>query len=289
MTGSIYRRRTVVDSAPDSGASNTGPSGAQTLMRQSNAEPFLLGTLGCAIALGAWEAASRLTLVPPAEVPPPSDVLRTLAELTAGAAFWSSIADTMLQWVLGFGLAAMIAVPIGLVLGSIDIIWRAFRPVVEFFRTVPGNVLIPLAILLWGLSVRSAVFLIVFGCMWSLIVQAMYGARDVEEGARMTARSFRLSRWERARWVVLPSALPHVATGLRIASATALIVAVSAEILIGVDGLGKDIALARTAGAVELMYALILASGTLGIAIHLVFSRIERHFLRWHESQRGAR
>lgn len=250
--------------------------------------PMVLGALGCILALGAWELASRLAIVPPTEVPPASEVIVLLAKMTTESSFWSAIADTMTQWALGFGLAVLIAVPAGLVLGSFEIVWRAFRPAIEFFRTVPGNVLIPLAILLWGLSLNSAVFLIVFGCVWSLTIQTMYGAHDVEEGARHTARAFQLNGWERARWVILPSALPHIATGLRIASATALIVAVSAEILIGVDGIGKDIALARTAGAVDRMYALILASGALGITIHLIFSRLERHFLRWHESQRGT-
>jgi ABC-type nitrate/sulfonate/bicarbonate transport system permease component len=186
-------------------------------------------------------------------------------------------------------LTMVIAIPVGLVLGSSEYVWRAFRPVIEFFRTVPGNVLIPLAILIWGLSIHSAVFLIAFGCSWSLIIQTMYGARDVQSGARETARAFQLNLTERIRYVVVPSALPHIATGLRIASATALIIAISAEILIGVEGLGRDIALARGAGDVAQMYGLILASGLLGIAIHLVFSATERRLLRWHESQRVAR
>lgn len=267
----------------------TSRSGPRTgVVRRRDLTPVALGAAGCLLSLGIWEAASRFSLVPATEVPPATVVLRALAGLITDQTFWSAIADTLTQWVLGFGLAVLIAVPVGLCLGSFELVWRATRPLVEFFRTVPGNVLIPLAILLWGLSLRSAVFMIVFGCIWSLIVQTMYGARDVDAGARDTARAFRLNRWERARWVVLPSALPHVATGLRIASATALIIAVSAEILIGVNGIGKDIALARTAGAVDRMYALILAAGLLGIAIHLIFARLEGHFLSWHESQRRA-
>jgi ABC-type nitrate/sulfonate/bicarbonate transport system permease component len=250
--------------------------------------PIVLGTLGFLIALGLWELVTRTGLVPSHQVPPATEIIVQFSGDLTTTAFWSSVGDTLTQWVIGLGLTIVIAVPAGLLMGSVEAVWRAFRPIVEFFRSVPGSTLIPLAILLWGLSLKSVVFLIVFGSIWPLIIQAMYGARDVEEGARSTALAFRLGRLDRARYVVLPSALPYIATGLRIASAIALIIAVSAEILIGVPGLGHDIALAQTAGQVLPMYALILASGIIGIAVHVAFSRLERYFLRWHQSQRAA-
>lgn len=250
--------------------------------------PIVLGTTGFLIAVGLWELVTRTSLVPPHQVPPATEIIGQFGRDSTGIALWSSVGDTLTQWAIGLGLTIVIAVPSGLLMGSSEAVWRAFRPIVEFFRSVPGSTLIPLAILLWGLSLKSVVFLIVFGSVWPLIIQAMYGARDVEEGSRNTALAFRLGRLERARYVVLPSALPYIATGLRITSAVALIITVSAEILIGVPGLGHDIALAQTAGQVGHMYALILASGIIGIAIHIAFSRLERHFLRWHQSQRTA-
>ncbi|MFB9186754.1 ABC transporter permease [Dactylosporangium sucinum] len=238
------------------------------------------------MALLLWEVVARVGLVPATEVPPATTVLRELVRQLTQPAFWDAIAATLAQWAIGMGLTTAIAVPIGLLMGSLEPVWRAFRPTVEFLRPVPGMALVPLAILLWGLRPTSVVFLIVFGSVWSLIVTTMYGARNVDEGARDTARSFRLTRIERTLWVVLPSALPYVATGLRVASATALIIAVGAELVIGVNGIGYDIARAQTAGAVAPMYALILTSGLIGVAIHLAFSRLERRFLRWHQSQR---
>jgi ABC-type nitrate/sulfonate/bicarbonate transport system permease component len=245
-----------------------------------------LGLLGAMLALALWEAASRLGVVPAREIPPATDVLAELARQVRSAAFWRAVGATATQWGIGLLLTAALAIPVGLAMGAIEVLWRAGRPVVELFRPVPGVALIPLAVLLWGLSDTSVVFLIVFGSIWSLIVQTIYGARDVEAGARDAARAFGLSRADRARYVLLPSALPYIATGLRIASATALIIAVSAELVIGVDGIGHDIALAQTAGAVVPMYALIVASGVLGIAIHLIFSGAERRLLHWHQSQR---
>jgi len=248
-----------------------------------------LGALGVLLALAAWELAAWTGLLPANQVPPAGAVLAELARQLDEPAFWHAIGATMSQWAVGMGLTIAIAVPLGLLMGAVEACWRALRPIVEFFRPVPGVALIPLAILIWGLSATSVVFLIVFGSGWNLIVQSMYGAHDVDQGARDTARAFRLTRMQRARWVVLPSALPYVATGLRIAAATALIIAVSGELVIGVSGLGHGIAIAQTAGQTDAMYALILASGALGIAVHVLFSRIERHVLRWHESQRQGR
>lgn len=242
-----------------------------------------LGTLGVLLALAAWELAARAGL---GDVPPASDVSAELARQLGSGPFWSAAGATLGQWAIGMALTVAVAVPLGLLMGTVEAVWRALRPIVEFFRPVPGVALIPLAVLLWGLSTRSVIALIVFGTVWSLLVQTMYGAHDVDAGARETARVYGLTRLDRARFVVLPSALPYIATGLRIAAATALIIAISAEIVIGVAGLGHDVALAQTAGELEAMYALILTSGLLGIAIHLAFSRLERRFLRWHQSQR---
>ncbi len=86
----------------------------------------------------------------------------------------------------------------------------------------------------------------------------------------------------------LPSALPYIATGLRISSAIALIVAVTAELVAGNTGLGDSIALAQSAGQTEEMYALIVTAGILGVIVHVVFAAFERRLLHWHQSQRAG-
>lgn len=263
----------------------TKPVAARGSWRES---PVVLGILGSLGALASWEAASRLGIVPQEYVPPATTVLRNLAHEATTGPFWTSVGATLEQWLIGFGLSVLIAVPIGLLFGTVDLIWVAFRPLVEFLRPVPGMALIPLTVLIWGLSARSVVFLTVLGCIWSLIVASMYGARSIDGGARDTARSFQLTARQRARWVILPSSLPYISTGLRVASATALMIVVGAELVVGVEGIGSDIAMAQTAGDFVGMYSLILAAGIIGIAVQIVFARIERHYLQWHPSQRTA-
>jgi ABC-type nitrate/sulfonate/bicarbonate transport system permease component len=116
----------------------------------------------------------------------------------------------------------------------------------------------------------------------------LYGVKDVDPVATDTARSFGLTRFQRLSRVTLPSALPYLATGLRIASAVSLILTVTAELVIGAPGLGRSINLARTGGNEELMYALIITTGVLGLLLNAIFVRAERRVLHWHPSQRGG-
>src|SRR5262249_59837206 len=105
-------------------------------------------------------------------------------------------------------------------------------------------------------GLKSTVFLVAFASTWPLLIQTIYGARDIDPTALETARSFRIRRRDRILRVTLMGAVPYIATGLRIASATALILAITAELIIGSAGLGRAIGLAREGGAVDSMYAL---------------------------------
>jgi ABC-type nitrate/sulfonate/bicarbonate transport system permease component len=108
----------------------------------------------------------------------------------------------------------------------------------------------------------------------------------VDPVATETAKSFGFSRRQRLFRVTLPSALPYIATGVRIASAVSLILAVTAELVIGSSGLGRSINVARSGGDVKLMYALIIATGVLGLVLNLVLVAVERRVLRWHPAYR---
>jgi len=246
----------------------------------------VLGLFGVAVACALWEVLTRLPVAPKG-IPPFSHVIAALITQIQSADFWTAVGVTLEQWALGFAIAALISIPIGILLGSSETLWHALRPTVEFLRPMPGIALIPVAVLIWGLSVNSVVFLVVFGNIWPLTIQTMYGVRDVDDVARQTADSYRLTRAEKIRWLILPSALPFIATGLRIASAVALIIVVGTQLVAGIDGIGKSMIFAQTAGNTAELYGLILTAGIIGIIIHLVFTRIEHRVLHWHQSYRS--
>jgi ABC-type nitrate/sulfonate/bicarbonate transport system permease component len=247
---------------------------------------MVLGALGSLTALALWELAVAVGILPAADVPSATDVLAEFVRLLGTSAFWDAVWRTLWGAAVGLGLAVAVGVPIGMLMGSSLLVHHALRPTVEFLRPVPGVALIPLIVLIWGQNVRTVWTLVAFACVWPMLIQSLYGAQGIDEVARDTARSFRLTRVERIRFLIVPGTLPYIATGIRISASMALIVAVSVELLTGAPGLGSAIVRAQDATRFTEMYALIVASGVLGIAINLVFGRAERHFLRWHQSQR---
>jgi ABC-type nitrate/sulfonate/bicarbonate transport system permease component len=235
------------------------------------------GVLG---VLALFELLPRIGFLPENHFPPISESLGRLGE---------EVVDTLQGCALGLGIAAALSIPLGILIGSSRLLYRALRAPIEFLRPIPSVALIPLAILIYGTGLQSKVFLAAFACFWQLLVATLYGVQDVDPVATDTARSFGFSRIRRLFRVTLPSAVPYIATGLRVASAVALILTITAELVIGAPGLGREINLARSGGNVELMYALIIATGILGLLLNLIFVRAERRFLHWHPSQRIAR
>ena len=239
-----------------------------------------------AAALLAWELVSRTGLISQRDLPAMSTAFHELWKLMTTRAFWVGYLETIRGWALGLVFATLLAVPIGIVLGSSDFLGSAFRVPIEFLRPIPSAALIPVLFLTLGTNVKSEVFLATFGAFWPLLVQTIYGVRDVDPVANDTGRSFGLRRAERLYRITLPSAVPYIWTGLRIASTVALILAFTAELFMGTGGLGLRMNVAESFGLYDEVYAIALAIGFLGIAIHFALTALERRILRWHPSQR---
>jgi ABC-type nitrate/sulfonate/bicarbonate transport system permease component len=244
-----------------------------------------LGVFSVATAL---EVVSRAGLVSRRHFPPVSEMLVALADQLDTWAFWSAIGGTLGGWGVGLAISFALGVPLGILVGSSPKLYRSLRLVIEFLRPIPSVALIPLIVLVFGSGFESKVFLVAFASFWPLFIQAIYGVQDVDPIAMDTARSFGLGALQRFVRVSAPSAVPYIATGVRISSSTALILAVTAEIVIGAGGLGLSINKAREAGAITVMYALLVATGILGMALNALAGRIERSVLHWHPSHRAA-
>jgi ABC-type nitrate/sulfonate/bicarbonate transport system permease component len=241
-----------------------------------------------ALVLALWELLVRGGALSETSFPTMTDTIAELFRQLGEGDFWSAVANTLQGWALGLGLAVLLAVPTGILVGSSRLLYRALRVPIEFLRPIPSVALIPLAVLVYGTGLESKVFLAVFAAFWPLFVQTLYGVQDVDPVVTDTARSFGLGRFERLWRIRLPGAVPYIATGVRISSAVALILAVTAELVIGSAGLGRSISVAQAGGAVDVMYALIIATGLLGWILNLLATRGERRVLHWHPSQRGV-
>ena len=259
---------------------------ARTRLRLGTLTEGLVFALSIAAALVVWQVVSKTGLISEQDLPAMSTTVGKLWSLVQTGDFWIAVLRTMRGWALGLVVATALAVPLGIFLGSSDFANRAFRVPVEFLRPIPSAALIPVLFLTLGTTLKSEVFLAAFGAFWPLLIQTMYGVRDVDPLALDTGRSFGVGRLSRLWRIKLPSSIPYIFTGLRISSQVSLILAFTAELFMGVPGLGQEINYASSYGLTEELYAYALATGILGVAIHLAMTALERRALRWHPSQR---
>lgn len=246
-----------------------------------------LGVTGVLGFLGFWQLAPTVGIVDGRHLPPPSEVLARLVEDLGEPAFWQALGDTMLTWIIGLVMAAVAAIALGTVIGLSRVLRRGTATTVEFLRPIPSVALIPLAVLMFGLQREAALVIVVWATFWQIFIQVLYGVADVDAVARDTARSFGLGTGARLRFLVLPTALPYLSTGLRLGGTVALILAITAEMVIGNPGLGRLLQLSRSGGDTVGVYALVVVAGMLGLGINLVLRALERRALAWHHTVRA--
>ncbi|XVU29144.1 ABC transporter permease [Actinoplanes sp. CA-054009] len=250
------------------------------------ARPVILGLTGLAAAVALLELLPRAGIVDSRFLPPFSAMVRSLAtQLTTGG-FWTATGQTLRGWALGLAIAMAAGIAVGVVVGSVPLLRALTASTIEFLRPIPSVALIPLVVLIYGSEMPSALVLVVYASFWQVLVQVLYGVADVDPVVRDTARSYRFSRRAIVRTVIWPTAMPYVVTGFRLAASVALILEITAELIIGVPGLGRSIGVAQSSGAVAETYALVLVVGVIGVLVNVLARAVEKRALRWHTSVR---
>jgi NitT/TauT family transport system permease protein len=257
--------------------------------RLSRSGRWLRGAAGLA-ALAATSQLLAVTGVVPREfLPPAAEVLTRAAQLAGDPEFLFNVGVTLKAWATGVAIAVAAGVSLGLLLGSVPVVGTAIRPVLEFLRPIPSVALIPLVSLILGAGLATEVTLVVYAAVWPVLYNTVYGLQEVDPVPRETLRVFGFGRFAVLWRVSLPAAAPFIATGVRLAAAIGLILAVGTEILAGFgDGLGVFIAQAQQAveGTTDVLAGTVWA-GALGLVINAVLARGERRLFHWHVAQSG--
>lgn len=241
------------------------------------------------VIVGLWSLASVTGFLNPRLYPTPWSIAEAIPRQFVSESFWSAFTATLTTWLIAVGIVIVLGIVIGVVIGSSTLLYQLSRLVIEFLRPIPSVAILPLILLLLGPTDETKIILAVYAGFWPMLIQTIYGIRSADPVLIDTAQSFGLNRFQIARRVVLPSSLPYLATGLRISSALALVLTVTVEIIIGVQGLGREIFINQSAAAVPDMYVLIIVTGLLGLGINELFRLVEKKALSWHQSQRLER
>ncbi|GII80549.1 nitrate ABC transporter permease [Sphaerisporangium rufum] len=241
------------------------------------------GAAGVAGFMIIAEVAGRTGLIDPSVVPYMSTVLVEAVRLPADPQFAEGLGKTLMIWGTSLLISLLVAVPLGLLLGSLPRADLAARPLVEFLRPIPSIALVPLVTLVVPFVDTIKIIVVVFAATWPLLINTMYGLREVDPVAKETLRSFGFGRMSVLARVSLPSTAPFVMTGLRLASSVAFIVTVSTELLSGgISGIGVFMITAGASLRTDLIMAAILWTGALGLVANALLVGLQRQAFRWH-------
>ncbi|GIH29698.1 nitrate ABC transporter permease [Acrocarpospora phusangensis] len=247
---------------------------------------MLRGVVGATGLLVILEVAGRTGVIDTGFLPLVSTVLARAAELAVDGEFLTHGLASMEAWFWALVVTIAVAVPAGLLLGVVRPVESATRPLIEFLRPIPSVALIPLAILLFQNPMHMRMSVAVYAATWPVLINTIYGVRDVDPLAKETLRSFGFGPGTVVMRVVLPSAAPFIATGVRLAASVAIILVVTAEVVAGgISGVGVFINTAGSGNRVDLMIAATAWVGLFGIAVNALLVAAEKRVFRWHHNR----
>ena len=260
---------------------------------------WLQGLIAPLLLLALWQAVSTSGWVNPQALPSPLAVLvrwwqylapqqaydpsqgSQLAWLFSGEMLGDA-AGSMYRVLVGFFLGSALGLPLGLLMGASNRVYKLMNPLLQILRPIPPIAYIPLSILWFGLGNPPAIFLIVIGAFFPVLMNTISGVRQVDAIYLRAARNLGASQLTIFRRVMLPAATPYILSGMRIAIGTAFIVVIVSEMIAVDNGLGYRILEAREYFWTDKIIAGMLTIGIIGLLLDLVMSRINNHLLRWH-------
>ena len=229
-----------------------------------------------------WDLVVRAGWIKAILLPPPSATLLTLINGMASDALLPHFLVTFKRTMMAFLMATAVGMPLGIALGSNERAYRSVEFLIDFFRSTPSSALIPLFLLIFGISDINKVAIAAFGAFLIVIFNCAYGVINARKQRVAAAKVMGASRWQIFKNVLFWESLQPAFVGLRSAVSMALVIVVVAEMFIGSEnGLGHKIIDAQLVMNVKTMYAAIMAAGILGYALNVMFLAAERRIVHW--------
>lgn len=267
--------------------------------RKTSSRPRRIGTTLLALILPAivifiWWTATALQLIPTAFLPPPQKVLGALIEWITGVAvfgdpahayagtWFASVLSSSERVLLGYTVGSAIGIVLGGLLGYFAPLRRLVEPTIHMLRAIPIIGWLPLSLVFFGLGIQSAVFLVALGVVFPVIVNAMAGVRGTNPALLRVGQMAGASTIELLRYIIVPSALPAIFTGLRVAMGFAWILVIVAEWMAVRTGLGFTLLDSYNFLRYDYVIAAMISVGFMGFVSDRIVALLFRPILRWH-------
>jgi NitT/TauT family transport system permease protein len=240
---------------------------------------LLLVAFHCCLLAG-WELLARF-VVPPQFLPPPSAIARAFVTTTQSGELPRQLLQTVGVLVIGYGLAIVSGLAIGVAMGMSPLLRRMLDPYVSAFYAMPTITFVPLVMIWIGLGFEAKVFLTWFVSMFAIIINAEVGVANVPPAFIETARAFGCNRWQIFRRVILHAAVPFFVAGIRVGLGRALVGVVVAEMFTALAGLGYMVVLYGNTFRTAELFVPIVTLAVLSILITKLIHRLERRVAPW--------
>jgi len=230
-----------------------------------------------------WEAAARLSLYNTALLPPPTGSVIALAKLWNDGTLASDLIDSMYRYIPGFIIGSVVGVFMGVLTGTLKNVGYAVNPVFHYLRSIPPVALIPFILVLFGIDDIGKVSLVAWACMFPVWLNTQAGIAQVPKEYIQAAKVFGVNGWRRVFDILLPSSLPQIVSGLRIAVATGFFALAAAEIFAGSSGIGFRIVYSHQLFQTDAMVGVILFLGLLAFLADFFLFNIRKALVRWED------
>ena len=253
-------------------------------------EPAILGAGSIVALLVVWELVPYLVTISPGTrlfFTTPSQIAGTLWEMFAGGTIWKPLGVSASGFALGLGLAIVVGLPLGVLIGRSRTLNAMLDPFITAFNATPRLVFLPLLVLWLGLGLWSKVAIVFIGALFPILINTYEGVRNADKVLINVVRSFGAKEWEVARLVVVPNALPYIIAGLRLAIGRAVLGVVVAEFFGSESGLGVMMVQAAGRYQVAIVFSGLIVFAALSLAMTALVQMLENRLGRWRPQPRG--
>jgi len=231
-----------------------------------------------------WQLVAMARIVPALFLPGPVDTVNAFVSLVRGGSLWNDLWVSGQELVYGYGLAIIIGLPLGLLMGWYRRFAFAVDPYVNFFYSTPRVALLPLLIIWFGIGIASKIAVVFLGAFFPIVINTMTGVRNLDPSLLKAARSFGASDPQIFRTVVLPGSVPFILTGLRLGIGHALVGVVVGELVAAQAGIGLMMATAGSTFQTPKVFAGLVIVAAAGMLMTYALAIIERRFQGWRTS-----